>query len=201
MKRLFVPMLGASLVASMPASAATQQADVTQQSNEQTELAEAHAITEIMFPPSTRQKMFDDMLASIMGQLRQSLFADSPTDPGMQAILSRFFDRSVAAQKLLLQKNMPAMVGAMETAYVNEFSLAELKDIRVFAMSPTGRHYLSRSLALINDPAVAKVNMAMFTESQKQSLALRDELKAEIAAYRQEHPQTLPEPKTEPKGQ
>jgi hypothetical protein len=185
---LLAPIAGACLIASMPASAAAQQPSGTQ-SDSQAELAEARAILEIMLPPPQRQKMFDDMLGSLNAQYQQGLIADSVKDPGLKAIISESLDKSLASQKPLLQKHIPAMLDAMALAYSNEFSLAELKEIHAFAMTPSGGHYLSRSTAIIGDPAVAKVNSAIIADSQELALAVRDELKAKIAAYLEAHPE------------
>jgi hypothetical protein len=122
-------------------------------------------------------------------QYQQGLIADSVKDPGLKAIISESLDKSLASQKPLLQKHIPAMLDAMALAYSNEFSLAELKEIHAFAMTPSGGHYLSRSTAIIGDPAVAKVNSAIIADSQELALAVRDELKAKIAAYLEAHPE------------
>ena len=91
---------------------------------------------------------------------------------------------------------MPAMFEAMAIAYSNEFSMAELKDIRAFATTPSGSRYLSRSLAMATDPAVRKVNAAMIADAQKLSLTMIEELKARIAAYLEEHPEADAKPES-----
>jgi hypothetical protein len=194
-----LPLAAAANAGNVQANNAEAQQAAETSSNQQAELAEAHAIIEIMFPPATRQKMFDDMLSSLMAQMRQGLLADSPTDPGVNAILSKFLDKSIDAQKQLLQRHTPAIMAAMAVAYINEFSLAELTDVHAFAMTPSGRRYLTRSLAMVSDPAVAKVNAVMIADSQKLAVAMRDELKAEIAAYREAHPEADTKPEAEAK--
>jgi len=187
LKKLLAPILGACLIASSPAGASAQPVAPEKQA----ELAEARAIIDVMLPPSQRQKIFDDMLTTITNQMRQGMQPEALADPGVNAIVSKYLDKMVEAQKPLLRKHVPAMTEAMATAYSNEFSLAELKDVHAFANSPSGRHYLSRSLALVSDPAVAKVNMAVMADSQRLILTMRDDLKAELLAYFQAHPEAL----------
>jgi hypothetical protein len=50
------------------------------------------------------------------------------------------------------------MAGAMAQAYVREFSAGELREIRKFAQSPAGSHYLSASMKMLEDPAIAAAN-------------------------------------------
>ena len=192
MKNLLVPIASACLIASIPASAAAQQRSGTQ-SNSQAELAEARAILEIMLPPTQRQKMFDAMLDGFNAQFQRGLISDSVKDPGLKAILTESLDKSLAAQKPLLLKHVPALMDAMALAYSNEFSLAELKEIHAFATTPSGGHYLSRSTAIVGDPAVAKVNSAIFADSEMLALAIREELKDKIAAYLDAHPEVAEE--------
>jgi hypothetical protein len=193
LKKLFAPILGACLIASSPAGASVPTPE------QQAELAEAQAIIDVMLPPAQRQKMFDDMLTTITNQMRQGMQTEALADPGVNAIVSKYLDRMVEAQKPLLQKHVPAMTEAIATAYSNEFSLAELKDIHAFANTPSGRHYLSRSLALVSDPAVAKVNMAMIKETQQLILGMRDDLKAELLAYYEAHPEAITKGKADAK--
>lgn len=185
MNRLFGAAVGALMLGSLTAGAAGQSA------NDQAERAEAHAIIDIMLPPDSRDKMLDDMMSSLGSQMRQATKASAPTDPGARAIIDKYLDRVEAEQRPLLRKHQPALLAAMETAYVNEFTLAELKDIHSFARSPSGRHYLSRSLALVSDPAVVKVNTAMIAEAQQGFLAMRQELTAELLAYYEAHPDAV----------
>ena len=181
MTKLLGPILGVCMIAAIPGSATAQQAPVPQ-SDSQAELTEARAIVDVVLPPAKRQKMFESVMESLMAQTKQGLASTLPADTGMKAILDEFIAKNLEAQKPVLQKHMPATIEAIAVAYTHEFSLAELKDIRAFATTPSGSHFLSRSSALLADPAVAKVNSEMIADSQKVSLALRDELKAKIAA-------------------
>jgi len=76
----------------------------------------------------------------------------------------------------------------MAEAYSHEFTLGELKDIHAFASTPSGKHYLSRSTAIIGDPAVAKVNTAMFKDIHDATQEMMPALKDKVMAYVKAHP-------------
>ena len=191
MKRLFSPVLAASLVMSAPAAAAAQAAPSAQSDEapgEAAKLAEANAIIEIMFPPAERQKTFDKMMSDFATPFRQSMPRAAMADPGLKAIMNEFIDTALERQKPLIRKHLPRMFEAMALAYTHEFSLDELRDVHAFAQSPAGRHYLSRSTAMIGDPAVAKVNMALIADAQQLTIAMVTEFKAKFTAYLKAHP-------------
>lgn len=185
MKSVLGPILGAWLFVSAPATAAPI---ASRPQAEAAELAEARAIIEIMYPSAERQKTFDKLMTDISAQFRQSVPPDTLTDPGLNAIVHEFLDSSMRRVRPVLHKHLPDTMAAMAVAYTNEFSLAELKDIHAFAQTPSGRRYLSRSVAIISDPAVAKVNSAMMTELFELNTAMRAELRDEILAYLKVHP-------------
>ena len=187
MKHLFSPVLADCLALSAPAAAAAQAAPSTQ-SDEAARLAEANAIIAIMFPPAERQKTFDKMMNDFAAPFRQSLPRAASADPGLKAIMNEFIDHALERQKPVLQKHLPRMFAAMAEAYTHEFSLGELKDVHAFAQSPAGRHYLSRSTAMIGDPAVAKVNAALVADAQQLTMEMVTEFKAKFLAYLKAHP-------------
>jgi len=199
MKAMVASIFGALLLAASAPSAA---APVTSPPADQpAKLAEANAIIEIMFPPAERERTFDKLAADLAGQFRAGMPASASTDPGFKAIVDQYLDRALQLQKPLLRKHLPAMFEAMALAYTREFSITELRNIHAFAETPAGRHYLSRSTAILSDPAVAKVNSEMIADAQKLSMALITEMKDELLAYLKAHPEVAERMAAESKAQ
>lgn len=189
MKHHLQAVLAAILAASAP-GAAIAQAPAAVQPNA-AKLAEAHAIIEIMFPPAERQRTFDRLLTQLSGQFRSAMPSIALTDPGVKAIVDKYFKMSLDQERPIIARHMPEIFEATALAYTHEFSLAELKGIHSFAMTPTGEHYLSRSAAIMTDPVVAKVNSAMIADSQRVALALMPQLRDELVAYLKAHPELI----------
>jgi hypothetical protein len=191
MKTVLKPIAALALLASTtPASA---QSVAAAPSDDAAELTEAHEIISIMFPPAQRQGMMDKMVSDLMAPMRQNLLVQDVSDPGLKALISEFFDTSLKRQLPLMQAHLPKMLDAMAVAYTHEFSLAELKDIHTFASSSSGSHYLSKSIAIVSDPAVMKVNGEMMAEAQRQSKELIAEFQKKLMAYMEAHPEVAEE--------
>lgn len=187
MKTILGPVIGALVLVATPVSAATQ-AEPSAQADQPAKLAEAHAIIDIMFPPAERQQTFDKLIDQFASQYRASIPAEALADPGVRAILDKYLDKAREMQRPLIARHMPQIFDATAIAYTHEFSLAELKDIHAFALTPSGRHYLSRSAALIGDPAVAKANAALLADAQQIMKSMFPELMADLVAYMKAHP-------------
>lgn len=179
MKTIYGSVLAAALIASAPASAAAQpQVATAVQPDEPAKLAEAHAIINIMFPPATRQQMMDKMLSDLVAPMRQSMPIDGITDPGLKALFTEYLDNTLDAQRPLMARHLPAMADAMAVAYAHQFSLAQLKDIHAFAVTPSGSEYFSHVMTVVSDPAIAKVMTDMMADA-------RETMKPAMAAFRQ----------------
>jgi hypothetical protein len=181
MKYILAAFLGASLIAAAPAGAQPQ-------SDGAAKLAEAHAIIQIMFPPDQRQQMMDKLLTTFEAQMRPAILKDAMADPGLKALVDAYADKVLTAERPAMQKHIPAIMEASATAYTREFSLAELKDIHAFALTPSGRRYLQRSSSILSDPAVAKVNQDLAIEAQATAKALIPEFKEKLIEYLKAHP-------------
>ena len=72
---------------------------------------------------------------------------------------------------------------------LDEEHLMRRENIRAFAESPVGGHYLSRSSALLGDPAVAAANTAYFTDIAALAQQERQKLQAELTDYLTAHPE------------
>jgi hypothetical protein len=183
MKRVLGPVAAACLIVFASSGASAQS-----QPDQAAKLAEAHAIIAVMFPPAERQRMLDKMQSDVMAQMRPLLPAALMADPGLKTIIDSYIKEAMQRQRAIMQKHQPQLFEAMAAAYTHEFSLAELKDIHSFAESPSGAHYLSKSTAIVGDPAVAKVNTAMFADLHALTQAMMPDLKEKILAYLKAHP-------------
>ena len=191
MKKLWAALAAATALCAVctPASAAT--AAVQAASDQAAELAEARAIIAIMFPPAQRQQMMAKMMENVTTPMRQALNFPGMDDPGLKRILDDFLNRALAEQLTVANKHFPHLLEAMATAYSSEFTIAELRDIHAFARTPAGSHYLSKSTAILGNPAVMKANTSLFAESKAVTDRLMPELKAQVTDYLAKHPEVL----------
>ncbi len=167
-------------------------APVTAQESEPgAEMAEARAIMKIMFPPEEREATMQRLMTDISDQFAASVDMDSYTDPGLRSIMEGYLAGLPAQLMPLVSQHLPRMMEATAVAYTREFTLEELKDIHAFAMTPSGARYLSRSAALVGDPAVAEVNTQYFRELQALNQGLVAQLRQDIVAYLEAHPEVL----------
>ena len=205
MKKSFAPILGAGLIASGPAGNAAAQGAAATQAVDSAKLAEAHAIINIMFPPATRAQMMEKMMTDLTAPARQNLPIDGITDPGLKALFKDYMDNLFAAERPVIIRHLPAITDAMAVAYTHQFSLAELKDIHAFALSPSGSDYFSHVMTVVGDPAVLKVNAELIADAQQAAKASVGGFKDKLVAYVKAHPdaaaqlQTLGQAKTEGK--
>lgn len=183
MKRIWQPVLGALLVAALPSAAAAQDSDAA-------ELVEARAIVTIMFPPAEREQTIRTLIEQLTSQVRQAIPSDMAAigDPGLTKMVEQYQDNVVGLLMPTVQAHLPKILDATAVAYTHEFDLAELQNIHAFAETPAGRHYLSRSAALLGDPAVAEVNTAYIREIQAIAATKQEEFRAQIVAYLTAHP-------------
>ena len=189
MKKILGPIFGAALIVWVPANAAAQGAtQAVTQSDEAAKLAEAHAIINIMFPPARRAQMMEKMLTDLTAPVRQNLPIDGVTDPGLKALFKGYMDDVFAAERPVIIQHLPAMTDAMAVAYTHQFSLAELKDIHDFALSPSGANYFSHVMTVVGDPAVLKANADLIAEAQEAAKASIGGFKEKIVAYVKAHP-------------
>lgn len=187
MKKILSSVLGVCFAVSMSSSAAAQPA-ATVQADDGARLAEASAIINIMFPPATRQDMMDKMLTDLTGPMRQSLPMNGITDPGLKALFKEYLDNILDAERPLIARHLPAITGAMAIAYAHQFSLAELKDIHAFALSPSGHDYFSHVMTVVGDPVVKKVTVEMMVDGQSALKPVVASFKDKVVAYIKAHP-------------
>ncbi len=184
MKWIWRPVLGALLVAAPPATAQAQEPDPA-------ELAEARAIVAVMFPPDERDQMIQTLIEQIASQLEQvtPFDVESFGDAGLTNMVANFRAELVGVIMPTVQTHLPKILEATATAYTNEFDLAELRDIRAFSETPSGRRYLSRSTALVGDPAVAEANTVYFRAIRTIAEAKQAEFTEQLRAYFTKYPE------------
>lgn len=142
----------------------------------------AQGVVETIIPPEQADMMMQQMMTSLMAQMQQG-FGSEVADPGLREIVDRKIQGMPERLAPLLNKHLPSIRAAMACGYVREFSSQELKEISAFAGSPAGKHYLSRSVAMISDPTVVVANQAYFNDSKVYLEALQAEMKAEVYEY------------------
>lgn len=184
MKRIWRAGLGALLLATLPAPSAAQETDPA-------ELAEARAIVGVIFPPEERDQMMQGLIEQVAGQIEQAMPVDvgSLGDPELTALIKQYRAGMLDLIMPTVRAHLPNIIEATAVAYTREFDLAELRDIRAFAETPSGRRYLSRSTALISDPAVAEANTAYFRELQAVAAPYEAEFRQRMTSYLTEHPE------------
>jgi hypothetical protein len=184
MKRIFAPLACALLAAAVPGVASAQSDDAA-------ELTEARAIVAVIFPPAERDAMMKTLMQQIVEQVEAAtpLDIDALGDPGLTRLIADYRAGTMDQLMPLVKAHLPKILEATAVAYTHEFGLAELREIHAFAETPAGRHYLSRSTALVGDPAVAEANTAYFRQVQTLTLARQAHLKAQLVAYVKDHPE------------
>jgi hypothetical protein len=160
------------------------------QDNDAAELAEARAIVGVAFPPTERDQMMRSLIQQFASQVEAAdpMQVEAIGDPGLTKLIGDFRGKMLDDMMPLVKGHLPKILEATAVAYTHEFDLAELKEMHAFAETPTGRHYLSRSSALIADPAVAEVNTAYIRDLQTLAATKKAELKDQLMAYLKAHP-------------
>jgi len=152
------------------------------------ELGYAREVVEVLFPEEQRLTIMTGLMRTISQQMRSAGFSET-SDPGLRQLLNAFIDDMPRRLSPIFARNAPRMGEAMATAYVNEFSRSELKQIRDFAVTPAGRHYLEASMKMLDDPAIATTNRAIFREIESAAEAAKADLRKDVDAYLAKHPE------------
>ena len=199
MKNILGSVLAAGIVIALPDVAATAQPAASSQADA-AKLIETRAIIAIIFPASEREAMFTKLQGDIVSQMGALIPASLTADPGLKAIVDDFKNEALGRQRAVLLKHLPLQLDAMAGAYAREFSLAELKDIHAFALTPPGSHYLSKSVTLIGDPAVAKANRDTIADVHAVTQELIPGFKDKAIAYLKAHPEVAKKLEADDKG-
>lgn len=154
------------------------------------EMAEARAIIAAMFPPQSRDAQMRDMMSAMMEQMKDGMgLADLTPDPSLNSLLDAYLTKLPDTLMPLVREHLPLMLEATATAYTNEFSLDELRELRRFSTTPVGAHYFSRTTALLSDPAVGAANARYFAALKEIQGTEVEKLKAQLMDYFEKHPE------------
>lgn len=151
-------------------------------------LAQAREIVDTILPPDKRSDQLATMMRAIADQMRGSI-AIPASDEGLRQIMDNYLAKTLDRIRPITDRFLPKQSEAMAEAYVREFSSDELAQIGQFAKTPAGRHYLSRSTAMVSDPAVAAANRVYFMEAQQEARAGVAELQQTVFDYIAKHPE------------
>ncbi|WP_114226428.1 MULTISPECIES: hypothetical protein [Sphingomonas] len=183
-----ISLSAALLAVAAPAALHAQPASVAVAPDDAARRTEAHAIIEVMFPPATREATMQKMMDTLTATMLQTFKLPTVDDPGLKAMFDRFIASARAEAAANARANFPKSLAAMEGAYARAFTLAELKNIHAFALTPAGSHYLQRSLELVSDPEVQAVAKEAVEQGRARSQVKVAQFKAEVLAYLNAHP-------------
>ena len=157
-------------------------------------LALGRQIVDVAFPTATRQAMLEQLMETMLDQMKAGMPLERISDPGLRKIL---LDHLASVPTLLRPTTtafLPKQLDAVAQAYARMFSVAELKDIAAFARTPSGKSFLARSTEVMSDPAVAAVNAEYFREVQAVNARVTPELTRKMEAYMKAHPDAVAGP-------
>lgn len=155
-------------------------------------LTVARSIVTVAFPPDRRAAMMDNLMSTVVTQMKNGMALDSIEDAGLRQIVLDYLADIPDMLRPATSAFIPKQMEAIAQAYSHMFSLAELQDIAAFAHTPSGQNYLQRSTEVLSDPAVSAVNTAYFRETNEISQKGSEQLKAQVIAYIKEHPDAVP---------
>lgn len=172
-----------------PQAATAQQVQAAAPAPSPESLAVAREIVAIAWPPEKHEASMNDIMNTLLSQYKSSISMEEMNDPGIKAIMDDYFRSIPDMLRASLQKFLPIQMEAIATAYARIFPLQQLKDVRTFAQSASGRDYIQRSTTIMSDPDVAAANTAYFKDVHAATEQSLPALKARIFAYIAAHPE------------
>ena len=165
--------LGAILLASavLPSVAQAQTSPVAAPALDPARLAAAHELIDVLMPPATRAQMVESMMTPMLANLRQGMtqnpdFAKTMNaDPRVKALFDTFMARQQTRTMTMMRDALPGMSDAMARAYARRFDVAQMRDIKAFFGTPTGRLYMQQSYTIMADPDVGAWQRTMMANS------------------------------------
>ncbi|WP_375398147.1 DUF2059 domain-containing protein [uncultured Sphingomonas sp.] len=134
-------------------------------------LAAARELIDVLIPPATREQMIVGMMKPMLANIRQG-FTNNPqfaatlgTDPRVKTLFDQFMAQQETRTTELMHRALPGMFPAMANAYARRFDLQQLRDIRAFFETPSGRAYMQASFTIMSDPDIAAWQRQMMTQS------------------------------------
>lgn len=171
---------GSQVASSAPAPAPAATAPAATTAPDAGRLAMARQYVALVRPNGGNS--VEDMAAGVLDSSMR-LLGDNPSDQE-RADLKRQVDLVVARFEPVVRKRGPLIDEAYAVAYADTFSVAELRELMVFASSPVGRKYLLNVAAVEYDDAVMAAEEAMREELAPVFEDLRKMACAKAAAER-----------------
>ena len=165
--------LGAMLLTSavLPSVAQAQTAPAATTAVDPVRLVAAHDLLDILMPPATRAQMVESMMTPMLANLRQGMmqnpdFAKTMNgDPRVKALFDTFMARQQTQTMTMMRDGLPRMSDAMARAYARRFDVAQMREIKAFFGTPTGRLYMQQSYTIMADPDVGAWQRTMMANS------------------------------------
>ena len=180
--------LAAACILMMPAAAIAQTPASNPQPGNPAALQQARTIVEAITPTAQRPQVVRGMINAIIAPIRGQLLA-TLNDPGIQQIIDAHLGRMAQRLQPVTEQHIPDLLEATAQAYAREFSPAELDQIAAFAKTPAGARYMSRSSAVLGDPAITAANRAFLAEAAIANRSIETEMRTAITDYLAKHPE------------
>ena len=158
-------------------------------------VAAAHDVIDVLMPPATREQMIGSMITPMLANIRQGMMQDPKMaalmgqDPAMRAAFDQFIARQNDRTIETLRAELPGMITAMTNAYARRFDVGQLRDIKAFFLTPTGRAYMQAAMTIMSDPDVAQWQRSMMSRTL-------GHIQEDIAAFVDKVVEAAPEKKT-----
>lgn len=165
-------LAAAALVLNAPSAfAQTVPAAATPAAIDPARIAAARELIDLLMPPATRAQMMEGMMTPMLANLRQGMtqnpdFAGAMNgDARVKSLFDTFMQRQQERTMTLLRTSLPGMSDAMARAYARRFDVAQMREIKAFFLTPTGRLYMQQSYTIMADPDVAAWQRTMMATS------------------------------------
>ena len=152
-------------------------------------LAEARGIITDGVAAKDRPVVFEGIVQMIQERINAQV-GHVPFDK--EPALKTIYERHNAAMqqqlnKLIADRTAP-VYEALAVAYTQEFSLSELRDIRKFVGTSSGRNFLSRSNRAMGNPGVVQSYQSAFEEGSRMGDAMVEALRKDLEEYAEKNP-------------
>ena len=151
-------------------------------------LAVARDLIDVLMPPATREQMVQGMIAPMLANLQKGMtqnpdFARAmQADPRIKGMFDTFVGQQLERTTTSMRAALPGMTDAMGRAYARRFDIAQMRDIKAFFVTPTGRLYMQQSYTIMSDPDVAAWQQTMMRNSMGRVQSDVAEFAKQIAA-------------------
>ena len=118
----------------------------------------AHDILDLTNPPADRERIMRERLDGILDRVSASMAArEGSAAHQVSSDFSTIMDSLVTQ----IMPQLADYYDAIAHAYTRQFTVAELEQIRTFAMTPAGRRFVSIGTVIYKDPDVIAAQQRM----------------------------------------